>query len=233
MCFMSVLNAGETTGRALGFGPNVAQVRAAANRILGLRDSQVRDGPEATGAPFVSHGDGMKIELDNIHFKYPTRDVPVFQGLSLTIEKGQFAPLIGASGSGKSSIVSLLERFYDPDHGRILCNGQDIAANNVYTYRRHLSLVTQESSLFQVGPEDFCKNIEQPDHEKGWDYYKVYDEDTPDEHEFRISLSDDVVDYDVNQCIDSFKKLIHNCDTNRRLNWKTGGKYVRDDGAYT
>ncbi|KAG9496487.1 Beauvericin nonribosomal cyclodepsipeptide synthetase bea1 [Fusarium musae] len=149
VCFMSVLNAGETTGRALSFGPNVAQVRAAANRILGLRDSQVRDGPEATGAPFVSHGDGMKIELDNIHFKYPTRDVPVFQGLSLTIEKGQFAPLVGASGSGKSSIVSLLERFYDPDHGRILCNGQDIAANNVYTYRRHLSLVTQESSLFQ------------------------------------------------------------------------------------
>ncbi|KAF5627283.1 multidrug resistance [Fusarium tjaetaba] len=149
VCFMSVLNAGETTGRALSFGPNVAQVRAAANRILGLRDSQVKDGPEATGAHFISHGDGMKIELDNIHFKYPTRDVPVFKGLSLTIEKGQFAALVGASGSGKSSIVSLLERFYDPDHGRILCNGQDIAANNVYTYRRHLSLVAQESSLFQ------------------------------------------------------------------------------------
>ncbi|KAG4279812.1 hypothetical protein FPRO06_11146 [Fusarium proliferatum] len=128
VCFMSVLNAGETTGRALSFGPNVAQVRAAANRILGLRDSQVRDGPGATGVQFISQGDGMKIELENIHFKYPTRDVPVFQGLSLTIEKGQ---------------------FYDPDHGRILCNGQDIAANNVYTYRRHLSLVAQESSLFQ------------------------------------------------------------------------------------
>ncbi|KAI1059837.1 hypothetical protein LB506_008971 [Fusarium annulatum] len=160
VCFMSVLNAGETTGRALSFGPNVAQVRAAANRILGLRDSQVRDGPGATGAQFISQGDGMEIELENIHFKYPTRDVPVFQGLSLTIEKGQFAALVGASGSGKSSIVSLLERhvdnpihvddeFYDPDHGRILCNGQDIAANNVYTYRRHLSLVAQESSLFQ------------------------------------------------------------------------------------
>lgn len=113
VCFMSVLNAGETTGRALSFGPNVAQVRAAANRILGLRDSQVKDGSEATGAQFISHGDGMKIELDNIHFKYPTRDVPVFQGLSLTIEKGQFAALVGASGSGKSSIVSLLERYAD------------------------------------------------------------------------------------------------------------------------
>lgn len=113
VCFMSVLNAGETTGRALSFGPNVAQVRAAANRILGLRDIQVRDGPGATGAQFISQGDGMKIELENIHFKYPTRDVPVFQGLSLTIEKGQFAALVGASGSGKSSIVSLLERYVD------------------------------------------------------------------------------------------------------------------------
>ncbi|RKK34507.1 hypothetical protein BFJ66_g14384 [Fusarium oxysporum f. sp. cepae] len=95
------------------------------------------------------------------------------------------------------------------------------------------SLIYASADPLDEHYEDFCKNIEQPDHQKGWDYYKVYDEGTPDEHEFRISLGDDVADYDVNQCIDSFKKLIHNCDTNRRLNWKTGGKYVRDDGAYT
>ncbi|KAJ4159694.1 hypothetical protein NW765_013683 [Fusarium oxysporum] len=95
------------------------------------------------------------------------------------------------------------------------------------------SLIYASADPLDEHYEDFFKNIEQPDHQKGWDYYKVYDEGTPDEHEFRISLGDDVADYDVNQCIDSFKKLIHNCDTNRRLNWKTGGKYVRDDGAYT
>ncbi|CVL12781.1 uncharacterized protein FPRN_12980 [Fusarium proliferatum] len=61
--------------------------------------------------------------------------------------------------------------------------------------------VKDEFKCYRLGEhyEDFCKNIEQPDHEKGWDYYKVYDEDTPDEHEFRISLSDDVADYDINQ----------------------------------
>ncbi|OAA73276.1 ABC transporter, transmembrane domain, type 1 [Cordyceps fumosorosea ARSEF 2679] len=155
VCFISILNAGETTGRALSFGPNVAQVSGAANRILSLRASQVKDDPAATGELFKSDGDGLKIELDNITFKYPTRDVPVFKGLSLTIEKGQFAALVGASGCGKSSIISLLERqvslncFYDLDGGRILCNGQDIAANNVYAYRSHLSLVAQESSLMQ------------------------------------------------------------------------------------
>ncbi|KAH7191273.1 putative ABC-type multidrug transport system [Fusarium oxysporum] len=149
VCFISILNAGETTGRALSFGPNIAQVSAAANRILSLRSSQVKDDPCVSGELFKSDGDGMKIELDNIYFKYPTRDVPVFKGLSLTVEKGQFAALVGASGCGKSSIISLLERFYNLDHGRILCNGQDIAANNVYAYRSHLSLVAQESSLFQ------------------------------------------------------------------------------------
>lgn len=166
VCFISVLNAGETTGRALSFGPNVAQVSAAANRILSLRDSRVKDNPNATGEAFKWEGGGMKIELENIHFKYPTRDVPVFQGLSLTIEKGQFVALVGASGCGKTSIISLLERyvarcfktvqrltniprFYDLSRGRILCNGQDIATTNVYAYRRCLSLVAQESNLFQ------------------------------------------------------------------------------------
>ena len=66
----------------------------------------------------------------------------------MTIEKGQFAALVGASGSGKTSIVSLLERFYDPSRGRILFNGKDITEVNVYEYRRMLSLVAQEANLF-------------------------------------------------------------------------------------
>ncbi|KAJ4002795.1 hypothetical protein NW752_009450 [Fusarium irregulare] len=81
--------------------------------------------------------------------------------------------------------------------------------------------------------EDFCKNIEQPKHEVGWEYSKKYDEGTPDEHEFKISLSKEMADYDESECIDSMKKLIHNCDTKRKMNWKSGGMYVRDDGAYT
>ncbi|KAM3426559.1 hypothetical protein NHJ13734_009384 [Beauveria thailandica] len=128
VCFMSVLNAGETTGRALSFGPNVTQVTGAANRILSLRNSQMKDDPAAAGKLFKSGDNGMKIELENITFKYPTRYVPVFKGLSLTIEKGH---------------------FYELDHGRILSNGQDNATKNVYAYRSHLSLVAQDSSLVQ------------------------------------------------------------------------------------
>lgn len=110
VCFMSIIQAGESAGQGLSFGPNAAQVTAASNRILNMRDSRLRDDHSENEGISDSSG-GMKIELDNIHFKYPSRETPVFQGLSLTIEKGQFAALVGASGCGKTSIISLLERF--------------------------------------------------------------------------------------------------------------------------
>ncbi|KAM3560870.1 hypothetical protein ARSEF4850_003490 [Beauveria asiatica] len=66
VCFISVLNPGETTGLALSFGPNVAQVTGAANRILSLRNSQMEDDPAAAGKLFKSGDNGMKIELENI-----------------------------------------------------------------------------------------------------------------------------------------------------------------------
>ncbi|KAM3509798.1 hypothetical protein MY11210_006165 [Beauveria gryllotalpidicola] len=164
VCFLAIMNAGESTGQALSFGPNAAQVKDAANRILQLRDSQNKEGGDGgsgggggggggddgeRGGIADGGGGGVKIELENVHFRYPTRDTPVFAGLSLTIEKGQFAALVGASGCGKTSIISLLERFYEPTQGRILCNGEDIAKSNVYKYRQHLSLVAQEATLFR------------------------------------------------------------------------------------
>jgi ABC-type multidrug transport system fused ATPase/permease subunit len=109
VCFMAVMNAGESAGQSLSFGPNAAQATAAANRILQMRETRTREGREESENIPESEG-GMKIELENVHFKYPTRDVPVFKGLNLTIEKGQFAALVGASGCGKTSIISLLER---------------------------------------------------------------------------------------------------------------------------
>jgi ATP-binding cassette subfamily B (MDR/TAP) protein 1 len=109
VCFMAVMNAGEGAGQSLSFGPNAAQASAAASRILNMRESRMQDERAATDQIPASEG-GVKIELENLHFKYPTRDVPVFKGLNLTIEKGQFAALVGASGCGKTSIIALLER---------------------------------------------------------------------------------------------------------------------------
>ncbi|KAJ4297091.1 hypothetical protein N0V88_004008 [Collariella sp. IMI 366227] len=145
--YTAVINGAEGAGQFLSFGPNAAQAAAAANRILQARDSRFKDA--ASGTEQVADTDGgVKIELKDVHFKYPTRDVSIFRGLNITIEKGQFAALVGASGSGKTSIVSLLERFYDVTKGQILFNGTDISKMNVYQYRKLLSLVAQEPSLF-------------------------------------------------------------------------------------
>ncbi|KAL2129701.1 hypothetical protein VTI74DRAFT_7418 [Chaetomium olivicolor] len=145
--YMAVVQGAESAGQFLSFGPNAAQAAAAANRILQARDTRIKDAVSESEQIPDSDG-GVKIELKDVHFKYPTRDVSIFRGLNITIEKGQFAALVGASGSGKTSIVSLLERFYDVNRGQILFNGKDITEMNVYRYRKLLSLVAQEPSLF-------------------------------------------------------------------------------------
>lgn len=143
-----MIQGAESAGQGFGFGPNAAQATAASNRILTIRTSRNQDlGDENLRIPDTEGG--IKIELKDVHFKYPTRDMSIFKGLNLTIEKGQFAALVGPSGCGKTSIISLLERFYDIQGGQILANGTDIAQVNVYDYRRHLSLVAQEPTLFQ------------------------------------------------------------------------------------
>ncbi|WYZ45773.1 hypothetical protein EsH8_VIII_001089 [Colletotrichum jinshuiense] len=90
-----------------------------------------------------------ELNMDDAYFKYPTRNVSVFEGYNITIEKGQFAAFVGPSGCGKTSITSLLERFYDLDKGTILCNGANIYDLNLHEYRKNISLVAQEPTMFQ------------------------------------------------------------------------------------
>jgi ATP-binding cassette subfamily B (MDR/TAP) protein 1 len=148
VCYIAVIIGAESAGLGFSFSPNAAQASAAANRMLSLRESPNLDvNPKLTSIPDTDGG--VKIELKDVQFKYPTRDVSIFNGLNLTIEKGQFAALVGASGCGKTSIVSLLERFYDIHGGQILANGVDIKDIDVYKFRKHLSLVAQEPNLLQ------------------------------------------------------------------------------------
>ncbi|KAK1988720.1 P-loop containing nucleoside triphosphate hydrolase protein [Colletotrichum cereale] len=148
VCFMAVIQGAEASGQGLSFGPNAAQVTGVSNRIINMRDSRNQDLIPAMNNIPDTEG-GVQIELRDVHFRYPTRDVSVFKGLNLTIEKGQFAALVGASGCGKTSIISLMERFYDVQKGAIFCNGKDIRDVNIYEYRKQLSLVAQEPTLFQ------------------------------------------------------------------------------------
>ncbi|CAK7232541.1 hypothetical protein SBRCBS47491_008306 [Sporothrix bragantina] len=157
VCYMAAIQGAESSGQGLSFLPNAAQVTSAANRILGIRETKSIDRipltekiPDTDAEDDARIGNrGACIELRNVHFQYPTRNVPIFRGINLMIERGKFTAIVGASGSGKTSIIALLERFYDAEKGAIYCNGRDITEVNVHTYRKLLSLVAQEPALFQ------------------------------------------------------------------------------------
>ncbi|KAK7245613.1 hypothetical protein RIF29_40460 [Crotalaria pallida] len=89
------------------------------------------------------------IELKDVYFSYPARpDVQIFAGFSFYIPSGTTAALVGQSGSGKSTIISLLERFYDPDAGEVLIDGVNLKSFQVKWIREQIGLVGQEPVLF-------------------------------------------------------------------------------------
>ncbi|KAF9019020.1 P-loop containing nucleoside triphosphate hydrolase protein [Hymenopellis radicata] len=90
-----------------------------------------------------------EIQLEDIQFSYPSRpNVPVVKGVSLTFKAGKTAALVGASGSGKSTVISLVERFYDPLSGNVFLDGRNIKNLNLKWLRSQIGLVSQEPTLF-------------------------------------------------------------------------------------
>ena len=90
-----------------------------------------------------------EIELKDVYFKYPARpEVQIFSGFSLNIPSGTTAALVGQSGSGKSTVISLLERFYDPEAGEVLIDGVNLKKINLRWIRGKIGLVSQEPILF-------------------------------------------------------------------------------------
>ncbi|KAL6884597.1 hypothetical protein ACP4OV_010533 [Aristida adscensionis] len=89
------------------------------------------------------------IDFQNVCFKYPSRpNVQIFNDLSLFIPSGKTVALVGESGSGKSTVIALLERFYDPDSGKILFDSVELQALKVSWLRQQVGLVAQEPVLF-------------------------------------------------------------------------------------
>jgi ATP-binding cassette subfamily B (MDR/TAP) protein 1 len=89
------------------------------------------------------------IQFKNVSFSYPSRpDVAIFKNLSLDIPSGKIVALVGGSGSGKSTVVSLIERFYEPLSGEILLDGHDLRELDLKWLRQQIGLVNQEPALF-------------------------------------------------------------------------------------
>ncbi|KAF3450533.1 hypothetical protein FNV43_RR06618 [Rhamnella rubrinervis] len=90
-----------------------------------------------------------EIELKDVYFRYPARpEFQIFSGFSLQVPSGKTAALVGQSGSGKSTVISLVERFYDPDAGEVLIDGVDLRKLQLKWIREKIGLVSQEPVLF-------------------------------------------------------------------------------------
>lgn len=139
------------------------------NRALGAALSNMKDMAEACSAgkhirevikraPKIDSEDmkgiildvvSGKVEFKQVNFSYPSRpESIVFSNFSLTIPPGKTTALVGASGSGKSTALSLLQRFYDPLEGEILLDGISIDKLQLKWLRSQMALVSQEPSLF-------------------------------------------------------------------------------------
>ncbi|KAM0043247.1 putative ABC-type xenobiotic transporter [Helianthus debilis subsp. tardiflorus] len=91
------------------------------------------------------------IELKNVDFSYPTRpEILVLSNFSLKVNGGQTVAVVGVSGSGKSTIISLIERFYDPVAGQVNLDGRDLKLFNLRWLRNHLGVVQQEPIIFST-----------------------------------------------------------------------------------
>lgn len=121
------------------------QAMASSERIFEFLDTPttVPDRPDARELGEVAG----RVELDDVHFAYEP-DRPALQGVSLTVEPGQVIALVGHTGSGKSTVINLLCRFYDVNRGAIRVDGQDIREIAVRSLRRQVGIVLQDTFIF-------------------------------------------------------------------------------------
>lgn len=125
--------------------PAVVQAIASGERVFEILDAQseVHDAPNAMALPPVRG----KIRFDNVSFAYFGRH-KVLNGVSFEAQPGQVIALLGATGSGKSTIINLLPRFYDPTTGHIMVDGYDIRDVTLKSLRDQIGIVLQETTLF-------------------------------------------------------------------------------------
>lgn len=133
--------------RSLGSMLNTTQNAVASGaRIFEIMDMQaeVQTAPDAVALVDVA-GD---VRFENVGFQYTPEDAPVLQGITLHVAPGETVAILGATGSGKSTILQLLPRFYDPTEGHLFLDGHDLRTVTLESLRANIGIVAQESFLF-------------------------------------------------------------------------------------
>lgn len=129
----------------------LAKAQAALHRIFRTMD-QPNSIQSKEGAPPIPPVQGH-IRFDNVWFEY-TPGVPVLKGINLEVQPGELVAFVGFSGSGKTTMANLLLRHYDPTSGSLIVDGHDLRDVDLYSYRRQVGYVIQDSILFNTTIED-------------------------------------------------------------------------------
>uniref|UniRef100_A0A0E0G346 Multidrug resistance protein n=1 Tax=Oryza nivara TaxID=4536 RepID=A0A0E0G346_ORYNI len=146
--FMILVSTGRVIADAGSMTTDLAKGADAVASVFAVLDRETEIDPDN---PQGYKPEKLKGEVDirGVDFAYPSRpDVIIFKGFTLSIQPGKSTALVGQSGSGKSTIIGLIERFYDPIRGSVKIDGRDIKAYNLRALRRHIGLVSQEPTLF-------------------------------------------------------------------------------------
>jgi subfamily B ATP-binding cassette protein MsbA len=133
--------------RVVDFNNTLQWAVAAMDRVFQTLDMrpEVEDKPGAINLPTVER----EIVIDNVSFQY-VDDKNAIENVTLKVKHGELIAIVGHSGAGKTTLMNLLMRFYDPTRGRILIDGHDLRDVRLETLRRQMSMVAQESVLFSV-----------------------------------------------------------------------------------
>ena len=162
--FIAIIFSGEAAAMFFQYTTSITKARTAVNYILQLRQSRTLDDapPSTSSSTSTAEAEksdapikGKEIICDDVNFAYALRpNLKVLRGINISIRPGKMIAFVGASGCGKSTMIALLQRFYDPTAGEIRADGRSLKQYDRCLYRREVALVQQEPVLYQGSIRD-------------------------------------------------------------------------------
>lgn len=149
--FIAIVLGGESVASFFQYSTSISKAILAANYIFYLRTQTPKsdDGDDSEFGAEKTQGQPASVEIDSLEFAYPSRPrAQVIKNINVHVPAGRFVAFVGASGCGKSTMISLLARFYDPSSGSISINNQPIVDIGQREHRRRIALVQQEPVLY-------------------------------------------------------------------------------------